>query len=102
MRGAAAPRTGGVPQPSFCDLALEIRPAVALTRLARRKARHPHRTFPSRQPLPLTDRAQLAPNLRALVRQLALERVDVLPAAPDQLELAVDVPERLLEDLAAA
>ena len=62
----------------------------------------PARTFPSMQPLPLTDRAELAAHGRALVRQLTLERVDVLPPPADQLELAVDVPERLLEDLAAA
>ena len=39
---------------------------------------------------------------RPLLGELRLERVDVRAAAADQLELAVDVAERLLEDLAAA
>ena len=58
---------------------------------------------PLNEPLPfayssrssLSHFARFSPSSR-------FERVDVLPAAAHQLELAVDVAERLLEDLAAA
>ena len=57
---------------------------------------------PLNEPLPFPTARAASCARSPASRRAPSKRVDVLAAAADQLELAVDVPERLLEDLAAA